>query len=130
MGESVTYDQLRHRIEREDELLNARTGIFLVVNGLTAVAVGIDQRFASRLLVAIVSALINVLWLVCSLKSRQVLKALTVHLLKRFPEHPVERIVQTALGSSHCIRPTTILSIYLPGLVALGWLVAVALILL
>jgi hypothetical protein len=129
MEELPTYDQLRHRIEREDELLNARAGVFLVLNGLTAVAAGVSQPAASRFLVCIVSAVINALWLLCSLKSRAVLKAVTVYMLKRFPEHPLEKIIQTALGPWQSIRPTTILSIYIPALVTLGWLVAVVIIL-
>ena len=129
MDESATYDQIRHRIEQEDELLNARTNIYLVMNGLAAVAVGIDPRFASRLLVCVVTCLVNILWFLCALKSRQVLKNVTRHLLSRFPDHPVEKIVQEALGDCHWIRPTTILAIYIPGLVTIGWIVAVVMIL-
>jgi hypothetical protein len=129
MNESATYEQLRHRIEQEDELLNARTNIFLVMNGLAAVAVGIDSRSGGRLLVCIITCFINILWLLCALQSRQVLKYVTKDMLRCFPNHPVERIVQDALGDHHWMRPTTILAIYIPGLVTIGWIVAIVIVL-
>jgi len=124
-----TYDELRHRIEREDELLNARIGIFLVVNGLSAVAMGTGCRLLGQVLLAAVSLSVNALWLVCSCKSRKVLKALAVDLLTRYPAHPVEKIVQEALGKCQLLRPTTILACHLPLIVTVSWLIALVVVL-
>lgn len=121
MENNKLYDQLRHRIEREDDLLNARTNIFLVLNGLAAVAVGIDTGMSGRLIISIVSCLANILWLMCSIRSLQALKVFAEELAKQRPDHPIEKIVQKTLGKNHWLRPSPMLSLYLPFLVIGAW---------
>ncbi len=125
MENNKLYDQLRHRIEREDDLLNARTNIFLVLNGLAAVAVGIDTGMSGRLIISIVSCLANILWLMCSIRSLQALKILAEELAKQRPDHPIEKIVQKALGKNRWLRPSPMLSLYLPFLVIGAWTTAI-----
>lgn len=125
MDKAQLYDQLRHRIEREDDLLNARTNIFLVLNGLTAVAVGIDSCMTIRLIISIVSWLANVLWLMSSIRSLQALKTLNHEIVTKIPDHPIEKIVQDAVGKNLWFRPSPILGLYLPILVTVAWMVAI-----
>ena len=130
MSDTIRYDQLRARIEKEDQLLNARTGIFLVTNGLTSVAaaIGIEQKPIGKILVATAIVTLDVLWLLCSLQSRKVLRALAIEILPpKCPEHPVEKVVQEALGNNHFIRPTTIIAVLLPLLAIAAWLAGLSL---
>lgn len=122
-----TLKRFRERIAYEDSLLNTRTSLFLVVNGLVAVAVRIDATISSTVMVMAVAILINSLWLVTAHKSLSVIKKLTVNYLNRLkdgPDDEIEKIVQEALHLPLWLRPTNILCHYIPFSVFLGWLIA------
>src|SRR5207248_1032196 len=53
----------RKRVEYEDSVLTARTNIVLTFNGLSAVAVGLSLPGATRLILAIIMVVINLLWI-------------------------------------------------------------------
>ena len=114
---------LRERINREDGLLNSRTSIFLLLNGLAAVAVA-DLATATNCcwLASLVAVVVNLLWFYCSRQCLKVLAAVTRCYLKVAKDDPVEELVQKVLGSHHFWRPNTILGVYLPGLAVVSWL--------
>ena len=124
-----TLKRFRERIAYEDGLLNTRTSLFLVVNGLVAVAVRIDSNISSTVMIMSVAIIINSLWLVTAHKSLSVIKGLTVNYLDRalkdeeFEEDEVEKIVQESLHLPLWLRPTNILCHYIPFSVFLGWLI-------
>ncbi len=122
-GQPVEPDLLRERINREDALLNSRTNIFLLLNGLAGIAVtNLKAHSDYYWLVSLLAVLINTLWFYCSRQCLRVLAAVTRSLLKVASEEPVEKLVQDVLGACHFGRPNTILGIYLPGLAVISWL--------
>ena len=107
---------VRERIRDEDSLLNTRTNIFLIVNGIGLVAVGLNKPMISPLLLCLLMAFIDLLWFLCSRQSLALLSALTKLLRSVDPDDAVEGLIQGILGGGrkHWIRPTTILAVYLP----------------
>jgi len=114
----------RSRVEYEDQLLNSRSSIFLVVNGLGAVAVGLAPAVAAKLAITIVVVLINLLWVICVYQSFRFIRALSMRYRDLVPEDPIETLREETLGPRYWIRPTNILGIYIPVLVLVSWLLA------
>jgi hypothetical protein len=124
---------IRERIKDEDSLLNSRTNIFLVVNGIGFVAIGLDKFVAlNSAALCLLMSLIDLIWFLCSRQSIKLLSALTKLLRFVDPEDSVEGLVQDLLGRrwKHWIRPTTILAVYLPILKILVWITLVVVIIL
>lgn len=108
----------RSRREWEDTLLHARTGIFLILNGLAA---NVKSDFPELF---IAMAVVNCLWFLSSVQSWSVIKAL----VEKCPDDPAQDTVDEALGTKgrhHVFRPTTIISLWLPTLIYLGWLIRI-----
>lgn len=55
-----------HRLKYEDQLLNSRTSIVLMLNGLGAVAAGLGLPIGGCLSIATVIMLIDILWIICA----------------------------------------------------------------
>ena len=108
-------NSIRSRRKWEDTLLNTRTGIFLILNGL-AMKDGLPS-----LKLSIGIAFVNCLWVLSSLQSHKTI----VELTKSEPSSG-QKIVGKALGMKfqhHQLRPTTIIGRWLPILVYVGLLV-------
>ena len=73
----------RARREYEDSLLNSRSSLFLAVNGLGAIAVGLVDELAARVTIAVVVILLNGFWLLCGFQSWKVIKGLTIKYRKK-----------------------------------------------
>jgi hypothetical protein len=123
-GQPVEAGLLRERITREDGLLNSRTSIFLVLNGLAAVAATNLGKNTNHYcwLASALAVVVNLLWFYCSRQSLRVLAAVTRCYLKVASNEPVEKLVQQVLGSHHLWRPSAILGVCLPGLAVVSWL--------
>ena len=121
------WPRYRARIEHEDGLLHDRANLFLVVNGLGAVAVGLDQGTDGKLVIVVVALLANVLWFCSAKQTVAVLRSLT----RIYVEHsgdPVDAIVRESTSSWPAwFHNSRILGTLLPVLVILGWLVALLL---
>ena len=119
---------LRKRIEVEDELLNSRTTILLGTNGLWAAAVGIGNEGSLNIGIGILGLLLSIIWLMCSLQSWKVIKALTIRYHKLLDpsndrNDEVEQIVQDYLARQKWRRPTNILAQWLPILFLSVWII-------
>lgn len=90
--------RFRSRWEYEDQLLNARTNIFLVLNGLGAVAVGLTSKIQGQITITCVVIVANLLWIICSIQSLRVIVALAKQYLNSGVNDPVEELVQNTLG--------------------------------
>jgi hypothetical protein len=117
-------EEYRARIEKEDALLNTRTGIFLTINGLWVAAILINTNSDARLIVATVGTLVSFYWLECSTKSWKVISNLTEAYRGDYPDDRIEKIVQDALGKpDDWRRPTNILANILPVVSFSAWLI-------
>ncbi len=115
------WSRCRARIEHEDNLLNNRTNLFLVVNGLGAVAVGLTSDKSSDIVMAIVISLANIFWIIGSSQTVSVLKALTTEYIKG-ADDPIDYIVRKSMHPwPRWIRNTSILGRYIPIIVTIGW---------
>jgi hypothetical protein len=126
---SISAEQYRHRIAYEDQLAYARFNLVLVVNGFGALAVGFNQPIYTKLLLAIVMVVMNVLGTMAIRKTDEVIATLT----RRFRhEHhdPLEQLVQDALGQPDWRRPNQILLRIFPVVLTVGWIAGVVLALL
>lgn len=111
---------LRQRIEYEDGLLNTRTGIFLVANSLLGVA---NQLRPDVILVGF-SCVISALWLIVGYKHFRVIGTLTrsyLTVLEKIHGDPVEKLVQDACKIWLPFRPTNVLSLWLPTIALVAW---------
>ena len=113
----------RKRIEYEHNLLITRTGIFLIPNGLLVTAIGVGTTEPFKCLIAFLGLAVAGIWLVCSLQSWKVIKALTIAHLNKEDGGEVEKVVQTALARPGILRPTDLLAKVLPALFLIAWLV-------
>jgi hypothetical protein len=116
---------LRKRVEYEDQLLNSRTSIVLALNGLMAVAASLTDACASRLAVAGVIIIVNLFWIPCAFEAYGYIKMLTIR-LKDSTEIPIdESMRQDFLANRFRIGTTRFMSIIIPGLLLVGWVVAI-----
>jgi hypothetical protein len=115
-GASISAEQYRKRIEYEDQLLYTRFNLVLVLNGFAAVAVGFNQPIYSKILLASVMVVINVLGAIAIWKTELVIAALS-----RRVNDPVNDIVQEELGKAGWLRPNQILCRIFPIVLTLGW---------
>jgi len=112
---------IRSRIRLEDQLLNSRTTIFLATNGLWIAAVGLSKEIPLRVAIAALSIVVSVIWVVCGLQSRNVIRELTKRNLNESSED--EKIVRESLWKpSWYTSPTDLLAIVLPRLFLLIWI--------
>jgi len=124
------WGKCRDRIEHEDNLLNNRANLFLVVNGLGAVAVGLTSGRLSDVVMVVVILFANVLWLIGSWQTSGVLKSLTT-LYVESANDPIDEVVRKSMERWPLwIRNTHILGVYIPLIITLGWGVGLVMILL
>jgi len=121
-GITISTEQYRKRIEYEDQLLYTRFNLVLVLNGFAAVAVGFNQPIYSKILLASVMVVINVLGAIAIWKTEFVIAALS-----RRVNDPVNDIVQKELGKTGWLRPNQILCKIFPIVLTLGWVFGLAL---
>lgn len=132
MTSGITHDPgrtiaLRRRVEYEDQLLNDRTTVVLQLNGLAAVAVGL-QAVPQVIAVAIgVVLAVNLLWLVCAWDARALIEAMTTELQatpgteESLPDEGFRRVVQKGRFR---FGTTLFMTMILPTLLTVGWVAA------
>lgn len=121
-GAPISAEQYRKRIEYEDQLLYTRFNLVLVLNGFATVAVGFNQPIYSKILLASVMVVLNVLGAIAIWKTERVIAALSRHL-----SDPVNSIVQAELGKAGWLRPNQILCRIFPIVLTLGWIFGLSL---
>lgn len=111
----------RERIAREDDLLNSRTTVFLVTNGLLLNAAGPSSGPLVGLLISVLGSTIAVAWLICSWQSWSVIKSLAVEYRRRHHNEAIEKAVQRALFKPGWRRPTDLIAKPLPAAFIITW---------
>ena len=114
--------EFRQRIIREDDLLHARTIVFLVTNGLLMTAVGISDDFAFRLVISILGIMVTISWMIVSWQNWNVIRQLTSEYWKQHPEDPIENAVQKALLKPGWRRPTNLIAKPIPTMFLITWI--------
>jgi hypothetical protein len=113
---------LRKRVEYEDQLLNSRTGIVLTLNGLMAVAASMSLPVAARIVTAAVIVVVNVLWIVCSVDAQHYIHGLSAR-INESGQAPIDEKIRKDLQRGRLrIGSTRFMSLYVPGLLLIGWL--------
>ena len=115
------YKLIRERWDKEDELLLARTGVFLTANSILCAALGFQsQNQIFQIGVAFVGLILSILWLLTSLQSYRIIGKL-FFLCKDVIPHGLMEIykIKRFLG----VRPTSVFCKWIPGLIITGWLV-------
>jgi hypothetical protein len=108
-------------------LLYTRFNLVLVLNGFVAVAVGFNQSIYSKILLASVMVVINVLGAIAIWKTELVIAALSERFSNDHPHDPVNNIVNEQLGKPGWLRPNQILCRIFPIVLTLGWAFGLAL---
>jgi len=117
------WERCRARIEHEDNLLNSRTNLFLVVNGLGAVAVGLTSDRSSDIVMVVVILIANIFWIIGSSQTVSVLKTLTTEYINGAND-PIDSAVRDSMHPwPRWIRNTSILGRYIPIVVTIGWVI-------
>jgi hypothetical protein len=125
MDNKETAIRLKQRIQREDDLINQRTNLFLIINGLGATAVGLGSVSGAKYLIVLVAIILNGFWFILSIQCLVIIFILTKTLIDlRMEDDLPEQIVQKVLGRSLIFRPNAILNIYIPMVITVAWIVA------
>ena len=115
------WNRCRARIKHEDHLLNNRTNLFLVVNGLGAVAIGLTQETPAAIMMTVVILLANIFWIIGCSQSVCVLKTLTSEYIQH-ADDPIDDLARKSmLPWPRWMRNTSILGRYIPILITLSW---------
>ena len=118
--------ELRSRHEYEDGLLNDRTNIVLVFNGLMAAAASLGIQSRAAIALAAVTLAINVLWIPCSFQHGSYMTLLS-KTIRKSPHKPLSEKLRHEHQKRRIITPTLFMSKVLPVLLTIGWLVWIAL---
>ena len=115
--------ELCRRVEYEDQLLNSRTTIVLTLNGLMAVAASCSLPNTSKIIIALIISVVNMLWIVCSLDAQRYIHGLITRI--NLSEH--NPIAERIRGELHQywfrIGSTRFMSLVIPVLLLVGWVV-------
>ncbi len=114
--------ELRSRQEYEDGLLNERTNIVLVFNGLMAAAASLGLHDPAAIAIAAVTLAIDVLWIPCSFQHGRYMKLLG-GIIRDSPHMPLSEKLRYEHQNKRLIRPTVFMSKILPVLLTIGWVV-------
>ncbi len=117
----ITADQYQERIKYENELLYTRVNYLFVLNGFAIIALGMNQPILTKILLASVMVVLNVMGTFAIRQTDKVIAALTVSCFKKYPDDPLNQIAQKALGPRQWLRPNRIMTRYFPVVIILGW---------
>jgi len=114
--------KFRERIIREDDLLNSRTTVFLITNGLLLTTVGITGDELFRMLISVLGFLVTISWVIFSWQNWKVIKNLTIEYRKHYKSDYIEEIVQNSMFKPGWRRPTDLIAKVLPMVFLLTWI--------
>jgi hypothetical protein len=117
-------ETLRNRAKYEDGLLNARTSIVLVFNGLLAAAANIASTGPGTVPavfgVAGFAFLFNALWLPCALQHGSYMRFLS-RIIKESDNKPVDEKVRIDHQRKRLYGPTGFMTVIMPIMLTIGW---------
>jgi hypothetical protein len=119
-------EQFRRRVEYEDGLLISRTNLVLTLNGLGAVAVALTLPSKARLLIAVVMIIIDVFWIACAIDAWRFIRKLTQAVKQAEVVPSAEAFRYEAQRGRFRISPTLFVSIIVPFLILVAWIVGLA----
>ncbi len=119
---NIDQKELWKQINIENEILNTRTNFFLLANTLLAVInyKGNDQ--AKYVCLAII--ITDIIWLLSSYQSKKVILKL-IKELKELKEDKIYKLIDSQLCNIELLRPTELLSIILPCIFIIAWLLII-----
>ncbi len=117
------------RVQYEDELLNSRASIVLILNGLMAIAVAATPNLPveARIAGAVFMVAINVFWIPSAIRARHYIKVL-IKLIRESPHTPIEEEVR--FGTFKFRRwncPMNFMCLWVPMLFIAGWVMGILL---
>jgi len=114
---SASYEQIRERWDREDNLFLTRTGIFLTANSILAAAAQLSDDPVFRVGAALFSIAITILWWLTSWHSARIIARLFDASKHMMPDE----IMAIYRLKPMLFRPTTVFGKLLPAIVTVGW---------
>jgi len=118
-SERDDIETLRTRAKYEDELLNSRTSIVLVFNGLLAAAANI-ALFDPGIAVGGFAFLFNVFWLPCAFQHGSYIGLLS-RIIKKSDHAPIDERVRVKHQKWRPYGPTGFMTIIMPIFLTVGW---------
>ncbi len=113
------YQAIRDRWDKEDSLLNSRTGIFLTTNSILFAASQFQaQDPVFQVGAATIGLALSILWLTTSWHTSNVIKELFLMCKDDMP-YDLKRIYRV---KPILFRPTTVFSKLIPSLIIIGWI--------
>ena len=116
-------ERMRDRIDKEDSLLNTRTQLFLMINGiwltgaLVSGKISKPEELAPLIGISFFGALITLIWFLSSHQSKRII----IGLHEKMDEIENDTLIKPFLYKRECFRPTALLTILLPFLVFHSW---------
>jgi hypothetical protein len=117
------------RVQYEDNLLNSRTSVVIILNGLMAIAVGAAPYLPveARIAGAILMLTINVFWIPSALRARRYIKVL-IKLIRESPHMPIEEEVRfKVLKMRRWNCPINFMCLWVPVFFTAGWVTGILL---
>jgi hypothetical protein len=113
------YKTIRERWDKEDTLLNSRTGIFLTTNSILFAALGFQaQNSGFQIGVATIGLALSTLWLTTSWHTTNVIKKLYLMCKDDMPYD----LADAYQIKPFLFRPNTVFGKIIPLIIILGWL--------
>ncbi len=120
--EGKEIEMLHECMKYEDQLLISRTGIVLTFNGLMAVAAAMKLPAPAKVVTVMVIIIVNALWLVCSRDANHLIKYYHDRINKSDQAPICVKIRNEYEEQRFRIRSTSFMSLYVPGLLLVGWI--------
>ena len=114
--------EFRERIVREDDLLEARTTLFLVTNGLLLTAVGLGKDTLVQILISLLSSIVTFGWIITSFQSWRVIRNLTKAYYTKYKQDYIEKIIRESMFKPGWRRPTNIVGLIIPNVFLITWI--------
>jgi hypothetical protein len=129
----LTEDQarlFRSRVEYEGQLLNDRTTIVLELNGLAALAVSFGLAPVAKSILIALIVVIDALWIVCAIDAGWLVRQLTDRLADSAAT-PIDEQFRLRVQKGRIrIGSTKFMSLVVPSLLLLGWIIGVTIVVL
>lgn len=114
------FVELIEKINSEDNLLNSRVNIFLVLLGLLLTAFAFEKSAKGEIVFVPLGIFMTVIWFLCTLQSWLTLEALHGYRKKLCTQSDVSKVADKGLLPLLVLHPNTLLAFLLP----LGFLIA------
>jgi len=123
------WAKYRNRIEYEDNLLNERINIFLVINGLGATAFSLADSYGVKLILTATIILVDMFLSICIMQTAIHIKNLTIEYMEDAND-PIDMRVRYSLNWVPIfLKPTPILGLWLPIIITSSWLLCIIILL-